>query len=349
MGAVNSEESLFQPEIAIPAGSPKPPRLHWPRIVAAVLCVLYLVALVGLIIYIRTRGDRTTTGTLLLFGPRWPFALPLVLLIPLTAWLDRLLLILSVGSAAVALFGLLGFSVGWRRLLPASPAVGPVIRVLSYNAHFNPLGSSSFVAYIQNAHPDVIALEEWDNSHLHTIFTDSGWHFLRIGENALVSRFPIEPASIHRSEGFFNCTLSLPSGPTDVVVLHFRSPHVALRNTVEEFPSPSSEIINNIAWRTDQSAAVHRLMQRESHPLLLIGDFNLVPDSVIFRQNFSDFSDAFDAAGFGLGYSYMSRWTGVRIDHVLTNSSFRCESCFVGPFLGSPHRPLVADLIPIRG
>jgi vancomycin resistance protein VanJ len=35
----------------------------------------------------------------------------------------------------------------------------------------------------------------------------------------------------------------------------------------------------------------------------------------------------------------------VRIDHVLAGPGWHCDRCRVGPHVGSPHRPVLADLI----
>ena len=35
----------------------------------------------------------------------------------------------------------------------------------------------------------------------------------------------------------------------------------------------------------------------------------------------------------------------VRIDHILAGPGWRCGRCWVGPDVGSPHRPLLADLV----
>ena len=72
-------------------------------------------------------------------------------------------------------------------------------------------------------------------------------------------------------------------------------------------------------------------------------------DSCIYRRDWNDYRSAFSGAGLGFGYTERVRvrglsW-GVRIDHVLTGSSWRCRSCRVGADVGSDHLPLVADLV----
>jgi endonuclease/exonuclease/phosphatase (EEP) superfamily protein YafD len=75
------------------------------------------------------------------------------------------------------------------------------------------------------------------------------------------------------------------------------------------------------------------------------GDFNTPSDSPIFRSlQRAGLSDAFLTAGAGLGWTYEHRAALTRIDHVMFGGAWSCERCAVGPMMGSPHRPVVADL-----
>jgi endonuclease/exonuclease/phosphatase family metal-dependent hydrolase len=68
-------------------------------------------------------------------------------------------------------------------------------------------------------------------------------------------------------------------------------------------------------------------------------------DSPIFRQNLlPNFQDAFTAAGAGYGRTYHARWTQTRIDHILASPAFQVRSCYVGPDVGSAHRPVLAEI-----
>ena len=79
-------------------------------------------------------------------------------------------------------------------------------------------------------------------------------------------------------------------------------------------------------------------------PMIYAGDFNLPVDSNIFRHTLYDFTDAFSATGFGFGMTYHAKWTITRIDHIVGNEGWRFGKCYVGPFVGSPHRPVIADM-----
>ena len=79
-------------------------------------------------------------------------------------------------------------------------------------------------------------------------------------------------------------------------------------------------------------------------PVLLAGDFNTPPESAIFRRLWTPYTDAFGAAGWGWGYTFIGGRTRVRIDHILAGPGWYCERCWVGPDVGSPHRPVITDL-----
>jgi endonuclease/exonuclease/phosphatase (EEP) superfamily protein YafD len=78
--------------------------------------------------------------------------------------------------------------------------------------------------------------------------------------------------------------------------------------------------------------------------VLLAGDFNTPPESALFSQLWGGYTDAFSTAGWGWGYTFRSWKTTVRIDHILAGPGWSCERCWVGPYVGSPHRPVLADL-----
>ena len=96
----------------------------------------------------------------------------------------------------------------------------------------------------------------------------------------------------------------------------------------------------------DHASGVARMMAAGNlrGPLVVAGDFNLPPESRVFRRHWGDLTDAFGAAGFGFGSSKHTSWHGVRIDHILYNRSWTCEWCGVGPALGSDHSPVIAHL-----
>lgn len=79
--------------------------------------------------------------------------------------------------------------------------------------------------------------------------------------------------------------------------------------------------------------------------LIVAGDFNTPPEGRVYAACWGDFRNAFSDAGVGWGQTKETRLFGSRIDHVLFARPWRCQAAWVGPAMGSDHRPLVADLV----
>lgn len=82
----------------------------------------------------------------------------------------------------------------------------------------------------------------------------------------------------------------------------------------------------------------------DKSPLIILGDFNMPVESSIYRMFFSDYKNAFNEAGLGLGYTKYTKFIGVRIDHILVDNHFRVINSWVGENIGSDHRAVFADL-----
>ena len=90
-------------------------------------------------------------------------------------------------------------------------------------------------------------------------------------------------------------------------------------------------------------------------PVIVAGDFNMPTTSSIFKDSFGCYSDAYDEAGTGFGYTAPCRpvrfWLPnvpwLRIDHILTSDHWETLHCETGEFNGSDHR-LVAAVLKLR-
>jgi vancomycin resistance protein VanJ len=132
-----------------------------------------------------------------------------------------------------------------------------------------------------------------------------------------------------------------PRGSVYLINVHLSSPHGAL---LEVFKDSGKTLAANAHRRWTQSEAVRTLTEEVQGPVVLAGDFNTTDDSPIFREHWADFADGFAERGSGFGYTYLINHTQLRIDHILADPSWKFIHCWVGPQVGSPHRPLVADL-----
>jgi vancomycin resistance protein VanJ len=314
----------------------------------AIGCWLYALALLALWATVATQSDRWWPATVLMFSPHWLWATPLLILIPAAAVWRRRLLVLLAGIMLLALGPVMSFCLPWSRFQADDPSAFRV-RVLTCNAHRGELKPDDLGLFIAQTMPDIVAIQDWTSKYEQKVFWQQDWQIRRVDEICLASRFPIakvqdlagEESSDHGT--LVGYELETPVGPLHLLNLHLSSPHVGLEGVIDLSSRGIAELEANSEQRRRQSELAQEWAQSISGPMLVAGDFNTPPDSTIYRDNWSDYSNAFSQAGFGWGHTYFTRKTSIRIDNLLAGPGWRCRRCFVGPDVGSPHRPLVSD------
>jgi endonuclease/exonuclease/phosphatase (EEP) superfamily protein YafD len=294
-------------------------------------------------------ADVWWSATLLLFSPRWLLGLPLAVLVPASAILRRRALI-PLGVAAVVIAGpVMGFCIPWQNLFTAPPA-GERFRVLTCNMHGH-ADAALLEDLVRAAEPDIVALQEWPESGHAPLLTGPGWHTHRTPRLFLASRHAIRKAtdlglnSYGPHGSVIHYELETSAGVLSVFSLHLASPRESIYETIHESRQGPSDIRANIERRWEQSVNVAVEAAKVKGPLLLAGDFNTPPESAIFSDIWMAYDDAFSNAGWGWGYTFYGAHTMVRIDHVLTGRGVSCSRCWVGPDIGSPHHPVVVEVI----
>jgi endonuclease/exonuclease/phosphatase (EEP) superfamily protein YafD len=318
---------------------------------------LYLAFALALWIFLRIAADRWWLGTVLLFGPLWLALVPLIGVLPVALlFRDRRSILVLVATTAVIVVPVMDLCIPWRTVLNgrADPA-HLRLRVLTCNIHRKQLTPAALADLIAAANPDVIALQAWTSQFQTTILETGKWHSIRDDELFLVSRYPIRKvldiaagnwARERVTGSAIVYEISTPHGPVPLVNLHLVSPHRSFDSVLGRDGDAPATLSNHLALRLSQSQLVAQAAQdRGGASMLLAGDFNTPVDSEIFRKSWSPAcADAFTTAGWGFGYTYYVRRTSTRIDHVLFGADWTCRKCWVGPPVGSPHRPLIADL-----
>jgi endonuclease/exonuclease/phosphatase (EEP) superfamily protein YafD len=286
-----------------------------------------------------------------MFAPRWLCGLPLLGLVPCVLLLRRWRMLVPVGLAAVIIAGpVTGLCLPWRTLLSPAPS-GPRLRVLTCNLH----GSAAvdpvrLEAAILESGADVVALQEWPEAEASTLGTWPGWYRHVTPHLFLASQFPIREVTDFGLDSYgpeasvSRYDLETPEGLVHFFSLHLASPRDGIYETIHENRKGPAAVIANIDRRRQQSEYVARQTAALEGRVVLAGDFNTPPESAIFREVWGDYADAFSTAGWGWGYTFFGARTMVRIDHVLASKDWTCDRCRVGSDVGSPHRPVVAEL-----
>lgn len=328
---------------------------------AGCLVWAYAIGLIVVWLVLRIGGDRWWWTTVLLFTPRWGWALPLALIAPVTLiWRRRLAWLVAL-SAVSAAWPLMGFCVPWQRIanrIGGGESWGhPPVRVLTCNVGLRHLAPGALETLIANERPDIITLQEkFDEEGMRRLL-GPGWQVEVTPGILVATQFPIVSRQLFTgSEAVAWRTVAIdyrmetPAGPLDFVAVHLYTPRKGLESIKDRRWAGIQGMRANLARRSRESAELRRWIDGLEGPVILAGDMNLPDESAIFRRDWSGFADAFGVAGLGYGYTYgytTSGWLyGIRIDHVLAGPGFRVRRSWVGPHVGSDHRPLLAVLEP---
>lgn len=97
--------------------------------------------------------------------------------------------------------------------------------------------------------------------------------------------------------------------------------------------------------RAREAERIRQMLDEETLPTIVVGDFNSTQHSWVYREILADRSDAFKVAGSGWGATYHRELPFARIDFIMASPEFEVISAHVpeGTDL-SDHRPLVARL-----
>jgi endonuclease/exonuclease/phosphatase family metal-dependent hydrolase len=312
-----------------------------------VVCLAYVAAILGAWMLCAYGADRHWLGTVLAFGPRWVLLMPLGVLVPATAWGDRrsLWLLAAAGVAGAGPMSGLCLSVrSW------GAGEEPTIRVLTLNTDGR-ADVARLSVLIDQLDPDVVALQECGPGTRYSVIFDADWHVHQAGELLVASRLPIESAQVLSSPRLpswrrpaLHCRLMAAGGAVDFVNVHLYTPRDGLAAVLHARLEGVAELEANTRRRRAESRVVAEWIERLAGPVIVAGDFNQPVESRIHQESFGRYENAFGVAGWGWGGTFSSRWHSVRIDHVLASRRGSTARCWVGPHVGSAHRPLVADI-----
>jgi len=317
---------------------------------------LYAVGILLVWLLLWFAGDRWWFATVMLFAPRWIYALPMAVLVPAAAAARRGLLWPLLGGAVVVVVPIMGLCLPWKRY---SAGEGPVVRVLTCNVQGRYLDGPALVELVDRLKPDVVALQEYESAT--DLSWPAGWHVHKRGALAVASPHPLRhvapwlcphPGRESPTTHGIRCIVETPDCTFTFVNVHLSSPHYGLATVLDRWtvvaPSRSPALVAAIAARRREAESLAGWVVGSSGPVILAGDFNMPTDSTIYRDVWGGYDNAFSQTGFGFGYT---KWSsihglvyGLRVDHVLSES-MSPRRCWVERDVGSDHVPLVAELV----
>jgi endonuclease/exonuclease/phosphatase family metal-dependent hydrolase len=336
------------------------------RSIAVFLGVAYPLTLVLLVVLMRCVGEGWAPTAVLLYLPRLGFAAPLpFVLLGLIAFQQRRLLWVQVGSVAVLVFFLMGFTLPWPH---GADRAAPTLRVLSYNIDSARAGAERVVEEIDAHAPDIVLLQEVGNPTQVEALLRARYPVVESSTQFIVaSKYPVvattDPDKLPydgrlRSPRYLERQFDTPLGHIAVYDVHPLSPRdsflkirgAGLRHEIlsgRVFRSENARAVDeNFGLRELQVETFARAAAAETVPVIIAGDTNLPGLSRTFGRHLSGYIDGFRSASWGFGYTYPvgKHWPWMRLDRVLATPELRFVRFEVGTSTASDHHCVVADL-----
>lgn len=315
---------------------------------AILVAILYLIAAFMCWAFLHFGADESPSATLLLFGPRWILALPLLVLVPLAVYLRSYWTWpICVLSGLIIAGPIMGGAISLGSHFESDRPALTQLRIVSWNMDGIKVGPA-FRQFLDETRPTILVCQE---SGLTTNELPAGWKVLGESGNRVATQLPM------RFDGFLNFhslgvsgrldrfILETPDGPVVLIDLHLPTPRPGIEAAMGSKFRDFSELRRIIEIRAEAARVARAWVGSSTQNMIIAGDFNTPVESRIYRANWSEFRNAFSVAGNGWGTTKQTSWFGTRIDHILYTSAWRCRKVWVGPAMGSDHRPLIADLV----
>lgn len=333
------------------------------------LLLLYAAILVVLTIMNKLGADNWWPGAFNLYLPQAVWALPGILLAPLTfkfarkwSWVPLLGVVWVAGP-------LMGFC--WPSHTLGESRGSLPLRVMTWNVKYgthDKFAHFELMDDIDRNHPAVVLLQDAGgvlDGSLKDYFR--GWNIRSYGQFVIASRLPLGELKVlplPYPGGRETCVRSqLQIGGTAVALynVHLESPRQGLnalrvvKRKPGYLPGAVQRFENNVDVRFIQAQALREHIRQEKGPVIVAGDLNS-PDAsrVCATLREVGLHDAFDEGGKGYGYTYghfllqhrlpMFTFSWMRIDHIMLSSHFQARRSWVGTYKASDHRPVIADL-----
>lgn len=320
------------------------------------LCWLYA-AVVGAIGLQNAAGpERWWWAGINMFLPQILWAIPGLLLVPLTVWKARAWSWVPIAATVYVSLSLMGFS--WGR--PAQDPEGTPLRAMTYNVQLWQRGTvGAILQEIRQADPDILCLQDAYGATRGRVGDHlKSRHVASFGQYVIASKFPVIGSAVgdisYRGERhtYLRAQIDVRGQIVTVVTAHFVTPRDALGTlrAANLWTTSVSLTKQNLSDRIVQARALAHDLKRIDGPIIVAGDLNAPPPSLVTRT-LTDLGlvDAFSASGRGYGYTFGHTLLGarsfLRIDRILVSRHFRPQHAGVGGAEGSDHRPVIADLV----
>lgn len=178
---------------------------------------------------------------------------------------------------------------------------------------------------------------------------------------SLFSKYPIIRSERHhfdRVNGILWADIVRNTDTLRIINVHLHSMGIrvqkVLRQTAvdgvkQETHGIFSALRQGFISRAEQLKLVEQTIRKSPYPVLVTGDFNDTPYSVVYEQLRRVIPNSFEEAGSGFGFTYNRMPRFIRIDHQFHDPRWRCvqfETLSDQPY--SDHYPIAGTYSPVR-
>lgn len=342
--------------------APRHPRVaRWLRWLTAA----HVSSVAGVWFLIWEVSESHWLGSVVTFLPRLPWLIPGLLLLTASLLARSRMFWVNFATLLFALHSVTEFNVPWSRLVESSPTAiqdERTLRIVSCNVQTFAPDFNLVMREVQRAKPDVIAFQEAFRPPRLLLDQLAGWHHLRVRGFWIGSKWPLRLLGECQTDVFSHLSgvaieVDAPFGKfvlADAHLMTARKSLVELRPL--ELLSGDSQLALAAATvaRSEEARQMRAFVTEHQAdlPLIVVGDFNMPTSSSVYRESFSDLTNAFESSAFGFGFTapckrfrhWPSNTPWQRIDHILANDSWEVHECHIGELDGSDHRLISATL-----
>jgi endonuclease/exonuclease/phosphatase (EEP) superfamily protein YafD len=219
---------------------------------------------------------------------------------------------------------------------------GTPFNVYSANLHINNKDLSKLNHELKEINPDIILLLEVTPVHfeqLQRVIQKYPYHIEKRSFGGpeigfvFLSKLPIINNRVTKlSDGcnfFLEAVIEINQKPVMFYGVHAQRPYA--QNYIE---------------RKDQIHWLARQIKEQSLPVIVAGDFNTTPYSPVFRElvKITGLKDSREGFGWLPSWPTYFPLLWIPIDHVLVTPDIKVRNRTTGPYIGSDHYPVIAEL-----
>ena len=324
------------------------------RRAAITLFAAYTAVLAAVSILNFLGPERWWVTGFLQYAPQWIWAIPCLVLAPLALWLCWKWAWLPVLQLIWVAGPMMGFT--WQAGRSPASSSPTRMRVMTYNIQWGRGGWGKVARQVVDGRPDLLLIQDARGGFQGALKEVlSSWKVLSFGQFHIASKLDIRDPVVGdvsyrgKKHTYLSATLRLEGTSTLVSSVHFATPRSGLEAMRSGDRSAIDTLADGMEDRLSQARSVAAQISRKEGPIILGGDLNAPPNSLVCRSlEKIGLQNAFSLAGFGYGYTFghktRLRHAYLRIDHLYTSRHWKPLRCFAPPGEGSDHYPVIADL-----